>query len=677
MYKPLHAMPNGTMLVLSIQVSVHCIKIQYICIKFIVLTDTYQTEWSVPAKMLRPLLEALQSDLSAAGIEWNGDSETLKEYLQANQIDPKVDSRFRRFYVNTRHTASVSYTWRGTSLFEIADTADLPENLNELVWIDVLVVSQFSISSSDQVVGTTDGIYRNCKVWVFLDNEYLGRAWCLAETGQYTNPESGCAVTVYGQAELKPGTDFLGSMDAGAKHDLPLIEKYILGKYKSKEAFNHAIDCAVLRLSPLSLIYQGRYDEALLASEQEIGMLQASECKESTVMVKAKATLGTVLGNLGQYERAMETLNAALKLCGESELELLGDITNGMGTLFLDMGQYTDAIQMLTESLDFRIRCFGTGHVSVAQTYNNMGVVEEKLGNFQNALDLYEKALEIKRQSLGGAHVSVAATYNNMGLVFQNLGDYEKALFYYQNALEIKIQSLGGAHVSVADTYNNMGVVEEKLGNFQNALDLYEKALEIKIQSHDGAHVSVADTYNNMGIVFQNLGDYEKALFHYQNALDVKIKSLGGAHVSAAATYNNMGLVEEKLGNFQNALDLYEKALEINIKSLGGAHVSVASTEMNIGNVLSAQGDYEKALYHFQNALEIFQESLGDSHVSVADTMYNMAFLYKRQGATAQAKRLFGEAGSIYSDAYGADHSKTLEALGQAQAAAPVSCIVA
>ena len=592
-YKPLHAMPNGTMLVLSIQVSVHCIKIQYICIKFIVLTDTYQTEWSVPAKMLRPLLEALQSDLSAAGIEWNGDSETLKEYLQANQIDPKVDSRFRRFYVNTRHTASVSYTWRGTSLFEIADTADLPENLNELVWIDVLVVSQFSISSSDQVVGTTDGIYRNCKVWVFLDNEYLGRAWCLAETGQYTNPESGCAVTVYGQAELKPGTDFLGSMDAGAKHDLPLIEKYILGKYKSKEAFNHAIDCAVLRLSPLSLIYQGRYDEALLASEQEIGMLQASECKESTVMVKAKATLGTVLGNLGQYERAMETLNAALKLCGESELELLGDITNGMGTLFLDMGQYTDAIQMLTESLDFRIRCFGTGHVSVAQTYNNMGVVEEKLGNFQNALDLYEKALEIKRQSLGGAHVSVAATYNNMGLVFQNLGDYEKALF------------------------------------------------------------------------------------HYQNALDVKIKSLGGAHVSAAATYNNMGLVEEKLGNFQNALDLYEKALEINIKSLGGAHVSVASTEMNIGNVLSAQGDYEKALYHFQNALEIFQESLGDSHVSVADTMYNMAFLYKRQGATAQAKRLFGEAGSIYSDAYGADHSKTLEALGQAQAAAPVSCIVA
>ena len=354
--------------------------------------------------MLRPLLEALQSDLSATGIEWKGDSETLKEYLQTKQIDPKVHSRYRRFFVNRRHTASVSYTWRGTSLFEIADKAELPENLNELVWIDVLVVSQFSISSSDQVVGTTYGIYCKCKVWVFLDNEYLGRAWCLAETGQYTNPESSCAITVYGKAELKQGTDFLGCMDAGAKQDLPLIEKYILGKYKSKEAFNHAIDCAVLRLSPLSLIYQGRYDEALHACEQEIGMLQASESKESIVVVKAKATLGTVLWKLGQYELAMESLRAALTLCGESELELLGDITNRMGTVFQSMGLYTDAIQMLTKSLDIRFRCFGTGHVDVAKTEDNIGIVLSQMGDYENALLRHKSALEKLELALGPSH---------------------------------------------------------------------------------------------------------------------------------------------------------------------------------------------------------------------------------------------------------------------------------
>ena len=117
-------------------------------------------------------------------------------------------------------------------MFQIADEAELQENISELVWNDVLVVNQFGISSSDQAVGTTDGIYRNCKVWVFLDDDYLSRAWCLAETGQYTNPESGCEVIVYGKAEMKPGTDFFGDMIAGVKEDVPLIQKYILGKYK-------------------------------------------------------------------------------------------------------------------------------------------------------------------------------------------------------------------------------------------------------------------------------------------------------------------------------------------------------------------------------------------------------------------------------------------------------------
>ena len=522
--------------------------------------------------MLRPLLETLQSDLLAAGIEWKGDSETLKEYLQTNHIDPKVDSRYRRFYVNECHTASVSYTWRGTRLFEIVAKAELPENLNELVWIDVLVVSQFSISSSDQVVGTTDGIYHNCKVWVFLDNEYLGRAWCLAETGQYTNPESGCAITVYGQAELKPGTDFLGCMDAGAKQDLPLIEKYILGKYKSKEAFNHTIDCAVLRLSPLSLIYQGRYDEALHACEEEIGMLQASESQESISMVKAKATLGTVFFRLRKYECAVELLQDALTLCRESELELLGDITNRMGTVFVDMGRYTDAIQMLTESLNFRTRCFGSEHINVAATYKNMGIVEDKLENFQKALDLYQKALDIEIKSLGGAHVSVADTYLNMGVGFSKLGEYEKALFHYQKALEIFKKSLGDSHASVASTYCNMGVVYEKLEDFQNALEMYEKVLEIAKKSLGDSHVSVAATEKNIGNVFLAKGDYEHALLHYQKALEIEEKSLSGAHVSVADTKYNMALVYERQGATAQARRLFGEAGAIYSDSYGATH---------------------------------------------------------------------------------------------------------
>ena len=85
-------------------------------------------------------------------------------------------------------------------------------------------------------------------VCVLLDDDYLGRAWCLAECGQYTRDESKCEIAVDGKAGLKPGSDFLREMKAGVTADLPLIEAYTLDMFESKEAFNQAIDLAVVML---------------------------------------------------------------------------------------------------------------------------------------------------------------------------------------------------------------------------------------------------------------------------------------------------------------------------------------------------------------------------------------------------------------------------------------------
>jgi hypothetical protein len=162
----------------------------------------FRADWSIPSKNLRPLLDALKADMSKAGIAWDGASEALKKFLVEMSIDPKTDIRYRHFFVSRRHTAATSYTWRGTNLYQMAEQAELAENVNELLFIDVLVVNQGSISSSAQVIGTTDSIYCNCKVLVFLDDDYLGRAWCLAECGQYTRAESSCVLVVYGKAEF-------------------------------------------------------------------------------------------------------------------------------------------------------------------------------------------------------------------------------------------------------------------------------------------------------------------------------------------------------------------------------------------------------------------------------------------------------------------------------------------
>mmetsp|Transcript_42193 Transcript_42193/g.88193 ORF Transcript_42193/g.88193 Transcript_42193/m.88193 type:complete len:318 (-) Transcript_42193:1742-2695(-) len=272
------------------------------------------SSWSIPAENLNPLLDALANDFFEwKGSAWDGYSESLRGYFMKNAIDPKV--KYARFYTPQRHTVAVSYTWRGTTLREIAAKADEPSNKCERYWIDVLHVNQNSISTSGQVIQTTDSIYSCSTIEVFLDNSYLSRAWCLAEAGQYTNPKNKCTISVSGSAELKPGTDFFNCMDAGQKTDIPLIQNYILDKYGSAEHFNSEIDEAILRLSPWSLMHQGRYDEALKASEKEIKILEQDfSASETMIMANAYGNMALAHDYLGNYNDSLEFHQKALKI---------------------------------------------------------------------------------------------------------------------------------------------------------------------------------------------------------------------------------------------------------------------------------------------------------------------------------------------------------------------------
>ena len=272
------------------------------------------SSWSIPAEKVGPLLETLATDyFEWKGSTWDGYSESMRGYFMANAIDPTV--KYRRFYVPRRHTITVSYTWGGTSLRAIAAKANEASKKGERYWIDVLVVNQNAISTSDQVIQTTDYIYSGSKVEVFLHDSYFSRAWCLAEAGQYTNPSNNCTIFVFGSAELKPGTDFFNSMDAGQKTDIPLIRNYILAKYGSAERFNTEIDNAILRLSPWSLMHQGRYDEALNACEKEIEILEKDvSARDTMIMANAYGNMAVAHHHLGHYNVSLEFHQKALAI---------------------------------------------------------------------------------------------------------------------------------------------------------------------------------------------------------------------------------------------------------------------------------------------------------------------------------------------------------------------------
>ena len=113
---------------------------------------------SIATENLRPLLDAILKDHP----RWDGFSQTLADIFKEGQIDPKV--RYAGFYSVREPFLVVSYTWRFTSLHELADICDGTSELGQgrgaqkgdplhagkTTWIDVLFTCQFGLDATPE-----------------------------------------------------------------------------------------------------------------------------------------------------------------------------------------------------------------------------------------------------------------------------------------------------------------------------------------------------------------------------------------------------------------------------------------------------------------------------------------------------------------------------------------------
>ena len=375
--------------------------------------------WSIPGKYLRPLLGEIEKDIdewirhdkpispeTKRPIQLDGKSYAYKEYFKQKKIDPKFDPRYTKYYRNQRHTIAGSYVWADSPLSEFADELEKPAHDGKLCWIDVLINCQFDINHSGEVVGLTGEIYYNCEVLILLTDGIFKRAWCLLEAANYTR--NGCNICVVGQCSFLQGEDYFAAMQAGVPSDVALIKEEIAHMFGADHhaKFNRAIDDAVVQVYGESLLYNGRFQEAVPVFEKELEVKKRRGDADDSVAC-------TYI----QLGRASDSL-----------------------------GKYADSLRYYDEALQLYVRCFGTGHVAVADTYNNIGSVLISQEKFPEAIEALEQALKIKLKALGSQHPSIADSKILLSIVFGKMGESVKEKQNAKEAYSICSLTLGPDH---------------------------------------------------------------------------------------------------------------------------------------------------------------------------------------------------------------------------------------
>jgi tetratricopeptide (TPR) repeat protein len=158
---------------------------------------------------------------------------------------------------------------------------------------------------------------------------------------------------------------------------------------------------------------------------------------------------GSAYAKLGQYQRAIEDFNQAIRLQPDDVA-----VHDNRGSAYYSMGQYQSAVEDYT--MVIRIT------PNDSNAYNNRGNAYYGLGQYQRAIEDFNQTIRLNQQD--------ALAYNDRGFAYTQLGQYQPAIDDFNKAISLKS--------NYADAYANRGFTYFSQGNNKPGCADAKKACE-------------------------------------------------------------------------------------------------------------------------------------------------------------------------------------------------------
>ena len=381
---------------------------------------------------------------------------------------------------------------------------------------------------------------------------------------------------------------------------------------EDKQNFQHAID-----------YYQSAvqiYNEGNNETSQE-----KTSNKDVVDLAGTHHNLGVALKFVGEYKKAVEHVQMALKLRRDLLQQLNGGSESGGGSETSQQQQLQQRQQL---------------EADISASHYSLGQIWSEIGEYDGALEQFMASLQLQEKLYGINSPITATSYNNIGSIQYQQGKYDDAVTYYQKGLSI-LQNLNNDNTvnptDLAGALNNVGLAlyrkceyDESLKHHQQARTLLEDVFGKENKATPNLAL-LATTIGSIGNVYKSQTKYNEALEEFKIAhtmLETIFNTSNNPDV--ASSFNNMGLVLSQQGKYEEALKVYQAARESFANSLGSEHPHTGSCHYNIGLVLKSiaesgnggNGDegndsyslQQQAKDEFQKAKDIWESSLGPQH---------------------------------------------------------------
>ncbi|MGO9136709.1 MAG: tetratricopeptide repeat protein [Syntrophales bacterium] len=158
-----------------------------------------------------------------------------------------------------------------------------------------------------------------------------------------------------------------------------------------------------------------------------------------------------------------------------------------LGAAYNNLGNYRKAIEVSDDAIKLIPKLENVYYNQLEKVYYNRGLAYSKLGDYKQALGDYDRAIEIDPTH--------AKAYNNRGIAYDILGNHRQAIGDFDKAIMI--------NQKYAEAYYNRGIVYGRLGNYKQAIGDFDKAI--------GFNPKYAEAYYNRAASHYSLGNQRQA----------------------------------------------------------------------------------------------------------------------------------------------------------------------
>lgn len=281
--------------------------------------------------------------------------------------------------------------------------------------------------------------------------------------------------------------NLMGQADAAYRLEQLLFEQEAWGDavpfqekaWKLYESLgNRRQEAIVLNNLGVAYEFQGDIEAGLYFTNK--AFMIASQAGEEKIEAKALFNRGRIYSRQGEYGKALDDLETALKWQQKEDPRSVMATLNALGSVHLLLEDPDTALRMHQQALD-SLR----GHPDVriaAQTFTHLGDAYRKKGNYNRAVQHYLRSLSFL-QGASRPTYDEAIALNNLALSYFAMGRRHEALRAFQHGLRIFDQQ--GNSADVATTLTNVGWVLATMRRYPEASQTYAQALAILRQNED------------------------------------------------------------------------------------------------------------------------------------------------------------------------------------------------